>query len=136
MAILDLIVATGSDGGDAAHGHLTAPEILDRLTSSGTRIDLSTVYRNLTTLVHLGVLHAIAHTGQPVSYGLAALAHHHAICDSCGDVADVPFDRITESILGLGRETGFRLAELSVTVHGVCGRCQTGSERPAGVLSS
>jgi len=73
------------------------------------------------------VLHATAHTDQPVSYGLAVLAHHHAVCRSCGAVTDVPAERITETVLTLGAQTGFRAADLSVTVHGVCGRCQPGS---------
>lgn len=63
-AILELLITAGSGSGDGSHGHLTAPEIVERLASSGIHVDGSTIYRNLTILAELGVLHATAHTAR------------------------------------------------------------------------
>lgn len=109
------------------HGrHLTTAEIHERLVCSGTDVDLATVYRTITTLLNLGILHATAHQEQPTSYGLAAESHHHAVCTRCGSVSEMPSDELREAIKVAQRTTNFRLDDSVITVHGLCADCQTG----------
>jgi Fur family ferric uptake transcriptional regulator len=115
-----LHVLTKEDG-----RHLTTAEIHERLVGSGTDVDLATVYRTVTTLLNLGILHATAHTEQATSYGLAGESHHHAVCTRCGGVAEMPTDALTDAIEVAQRTTGFRLDDSVVTVHGLCVDCQT-----------
>lgn len=116
------------DAADAAEGrarvHLTAAQIHDRLRDSGNHIDLTTVYRTLTTLVNLGVLHTISHTDQPTSYGFTTAAHHHVVCTRCGAVSEIPAEQLGD-LLELVREvTGFHAEDEAITVHSRCRDCR------------
>src|SRR5262245_57546339 len=84
------VFAVADDAAGGPRVHLTAAQVHDRLNAAGGAVDLTTVYRTLTTLVNLGVLHAIARVDQPTSYGLASGAHHHAVCIRCGAVSEIP----------------------------------------------
>ena len=117
IAVLHLL--TGERG-----RHLTTAEIHERLVRAGIEVDLATVYRTVTTLLNLGVLHATANPEQPTSFGLAGESHHHAVCTSCGKVVEIPGVALGQAIDVAGRSTGFRLEESVVTVHGVCRDCQ------------
>lgn len=123
LAILNTIEAAdpGDDGRPTAL--LTVAEIHDRLRANDNHIDLSTIYRTVTRLVNLGVLHAIAHKDQPVAYGLAVHAHHHAVCIRCGAVNDIPADRLAPTLPALREVSGFRAQEVRITVHGLCADC-------------
>ena len=58
----------------AAHqepGHLTAFQIHTQLACAGQRLDISTVYRALATLVEIGVLHTTVRPDQRACYGIA-----------------------------------------------------------------
>ena len=105
--------------------HLTTGEIHERLVSSGTDVDLATVYRTVTTLLNLGIVHATAHAEQPTSYGLAGESHHHAVCTRCGSVVQMPVDAFRGAIDVTEQTTGFRLDNSVVTVHGLCADCQS-----------
>lgn len=122
IAILHLLAH--APAGSEVRIHLTAAQIHDKLRETDGRIDLTTVYRTLTTLAELGVLHAIALADQPTSYGLAMAAHHHAVCTQCGAVIEIPAGRLAETLGVVRRTTGFRVEDLAVTVHGRCRDCQ------------
>src|SRR5438270_13307235 len=66
--------------------HATPDQVADAVPG----VDLTTVYRTLETLEHIGLL---AHThlghGAP-SYRLAADDHVHVICHRCSSVIDAP----------------------------------------------
>ena len=123
LAILNAIGSAGHGPASDPSSHLTVADIHDRLSESDNHIDLSTIYRAVTTLVNLGVLHAIAHKDQPVTYGLAAHAHHHAVCTKCGAVSDIPADRLAPMIETVREISDFRAQDVRITVHGRCADC-------------
>jgi Fe2+ or Zn2+ uptake regulation protein len=124
IAVLHVLDAADA-GVDGRRVHLTASQIHDRLRDSGNHIDLTTVYRTLTTLVNLGVLHTITtDADQPTSYGFATAAHHHVICTRCGAVSEIPAERLGR-LLDLVRDvTGFQAEDEKITVHSQCPDCQ------------
>lgn len=115
VALLDLLAQDG--------GHLTVADIHERLLTAGHVLDVTTVYRSVTTLVELGVLHATAHTDHPTSYGLATKAHHHAVCTRCGRVAEIPPPALTGLFETVGAATGFDMRHAGATVQAVCPEC-------------
>ena len=103
--------------------HLTAAQIRSQLADTGTALDPSTVYRTLAVLVEIGTLHATAHPGGATSYGLAATAHHHAVCRRCGRLDDIPLDCLSVALDRAARATSYRLARDSLLLPGTCPAC-------------
>jgi Fur family ferric uptake transcriptional regulator len=106
----------------ATEGHLSARQIHRRITEAGGQLDLSTAYRTLERLMELGLVHVLAGRGEEMVYGLSAGAHHHAVCDHCGAVADVQVDGFAETVGDVVRQVGFRLD--SLVLRGRCSACQ------------
>lgn len=125
IAVLHVLDVAEVGGNEQSRVHLTASQIHDRLRDSGNHINLTTVYRTLTTLVNLGVLHTItAHADQPTSYGFATAAHHHVVCTRCGTVTEIPDERLDELLTLVRDVTGFGSDDETITVHSRCPDCQ------------
>jgi Fur family ferric uptake transcriptional regulator len=110
-------------------GHLSVAEIHQRLLDSspveGQPPDLATVYRTVTTLVDLGLLHALAVEGGVTTYGLADNPHHHAVCTRCGTIIEVPAQRLSSALEHAIEGSSFTLSERAgLTLHGLCPDCQ------------
>jgi len=60
--------------------HLPVAELQSRISRDDRRYDTTTVYRTVTALQALGLIHEIAVVGHPTRYGLTSPPHHHAIC--------------------------------------------------------
>jgi Fur family ferric uptake transcriptional regulator len=116
---------------EPAHGHLSVAEIHGRLLESnpgeGPPPDLATVYRTVTTLVGLGVLHALSVEGGVTNYGLAEEPHHHAVCTRCGTIIEVPARRLRPALEQAIEGSSFTLTDSAgLTLHGLCPKCQRG----------
>ena len=110
-------------------GHLSVAEIHRRLLDSnpgdGPPPDLATVYRTVTTLVELGVLHALSVEGGVTTYGLAEKPHHHAVCTRCGAIIEVPAQRLRSALEHASEGSSFTLSDQAgLTLHGLCPKCQ------------
>lgn len=112
---------------DAADGeHLSAEDIYQKLSDSGEKIGVSTVYRALHLLVNLGLIRELALSEERKFYELChpfVSAHHHMVCTQCGMVEEFE-DTL---ILDLGSEEayhrGFSLLDCQFTVHVICSNC-------------
>lgn len=108
--------------------HLSAQQIADQLSAWGDTVDLSTVYRTLTSLVEVDVLHALTVGDRTTTYGLANRPHHHAVCTNCGTVIEVPADQLSRALIRAVRDTRFELAPTAgLTLHGTCPDCRASS---------
>jgi Fe2+ or Zn2+ uptake regulation protein len=107
---------------------LTIPEIRDACPG----LSQSTAYRNMTSLMEVGV---VRHVNGADDHGRFELAeeltghHHHLICGSCGTVADVhASDRLeralAEAAAGVADEQGFEIAEHRFDLVGTCADCR------------
>ncbi|MBU3749225.1 MAG: transcriptional repressor [Mycobacterium sp.] len=115
-------------------GHLSVAEIHQRISrriadsgpgSDPARPDLATVYRTVTTLVEQGVLHALAVEGGVTTYGLADKPHHHAVCTDCGNIIEVPAQRLSVALEHAIEGSSFTLSDQAgLTLHGRCPACQ------------
>lgn len=111
-----------------AAGHLTVSDIHDRIRAGGKPVDLSTVYRTVTMLQELDLVHAVALPDQAVTYGVVEAPHHHAVCTSCQRVTEVPaavLSGVLAAAVQLAQTaTGYTLEQGSLQLHGLCAQCQ------------
>jgi Fur family ferric uptake transcriptional regulator len=107
----------------AADGHMSAEALADAVQTRAPDVHLSTIYRNLEELEHLGVI-SHSHLGHgPSSYLLASHAHAHFICGDCGKMIEAP----EEMFRGLGHSAlerlGFTIDPKHFAILGRCADC-------------
>jgi Fe2+ or Zn2+ uptake regulation protein len=102
--------------GDASHP--TAQELYERLRPSFPTMSFATVYNTLDALAKHGLIRTIR-LGSAVRFDPNTTAHHHAVCDACGIVIDLPApaESAAESI------QGFSVRSEERTYRGLCSRC-------------
>jgi Fur family transcriptional regulator, ferric uptake regulator len=108
------------------HGHRNVAEIHRSLLDSGRDVDLTTVYRTVSTLAEAGILHTLALDDRGITYGIADSPHHHAVCTHCGAMREIPADNLVEVLTGASRSSAFRLTDSGgLTLRGLCPDCQS-----------
>lgn len=118
-------------------GHASAEELAAMVQRDHPEVHLSTVYRTLeafaraglTTHVHLGHGRAVHH----LSGDDDGAPHHHAVCEVCGTVVDLPADVFDAVRDRLEVELGFRADPHHFALVGTCRRCGGGAAQPAKV---
>ena len=114
---------------ELAHG---TPEDIGahaRAASGSTAPDNSTVYRTLELLERLGLVwHTHLGKGAPI-YHAAERPHLHVVCASCGDIASVDTDLLSDAAERLSADLGFTLDAGHVALSGTCRACRTRSEQ-------
>jgi Fur family ferric uptake transcriptional regulator len=100
-------------------------ELQALLREGGVRMDRVSVYRNLTALLQLGLLHRVI--------GSAAVrpcverdrrCHHAIVCTGCGSAREF-HSRALERALGeVRRSTRYRVRGHVLELRGLCERCQ------------
>ncbi len=83
-------------------------------------VGMVTVYRTLDLLNALGIVRRLD-LGDGARYELAEDHHHHAICESCGDISE--FDECPLDPTRLPA-AGFEVRSHSVEVYGRCAGCR------------
>ncbi len=112
-----------------ADGHLSAEALTEAVQKRAPDVHISTVYRNLEDLEHLGVI-SHSHLGHgPSSYLLASHAHAHFICADCGTMIEAP----DELFRGLARAArtrlGFAIDPKHFAILGQCAGCEAKAHR-------
>ncbi len=69
--------------------HPTAQELFERLRPTFPTMSFATVYNTLDALAKLGLVRSIR-LGSAVRFDPNTSSHHHAVCDACGAVVDLP----------------------------------------------
>lgn len=114
------------------NGHLSAEDLTAEVRRRAPDVHLSTVYRNLEELERLGVI-SHTHLGHgPITYQLAARAHPHLICESCGTRVHVPESLFAGLIRTARKSLGFEIDPGHLSVSGRCADCSSdpGVESP------
>ena len=105
--------------------HATPEEIYGEVRQTARGVNVSTIYRTLELLEHLGLVkHTHIHHGAP-SYHLAEHAEHvHLVCSQCGRVTQVPPDAVAPLVSALDERYGFKTDVGHLTVFGRCEQCR------------
>jgi Fur family transcriptional regulator, ferric uptake regulator len=108
-----------------ADGHMSAEALAEAVQERAPDVHLSTIYRNLEDLEHLGVI-SHSHLGHgPSSYLLASHAHAHFICADCGTMIEAP-DALFRGLAKTAKaQLGFAIDPKHFAILGRCTRCST-----------
>lgn len=104
---------------------LTAEEILGHVLEQTEKINRSTIYRNIETLLELNLLYRSINKDGVARYKIICSPHHHhhLICDICGKIAI--YDVCNESAFNsFANSKGFILTGHKLELHGICETCQ------------
>jgi Fe2+ or Zn2+ uptake regulation protein len=124
--------------------HPTAQELFERLRGEFPKMSFATVYNTLDALTHAGLSSTLRFSpaskiSKGDSGGREANAarfdpniepHHHAVCDRCGSVSDVPARQApAEAAMRMLEETapGFSLRSVERIYRGLCSSCSSTS---------
>lgn len=108
-----LAIARELDGDET---HPTAQELYERLRPAFPTMSFATVYNTLDALAANGLLRSIR-LGTAVRFDPNTSSHHHAVCDVCGVIVDLPAEPPPRSA------HGFRVRTEERTYRGSCSRC-------------
>jgi Fur family transcriptional regulator, stress-responsive regulator len=109
--------------------HLTADQIAARVRDRLGTISTQAVYDVFGALTRAGLVRRIEPAGSPARYETrVGDNHHHAVCRSCGAIADVDCVLGEPPCLGPAVADGFVIDEAEVTFWGLCPACQTTSK--------
>jgi Fe2+ or Zn2+ uptake regulation protein len=96
--------------------HPTAQELFERLRPTFPTMSFATVYNTLDTLAEHGLLRSIR-LGAATRFDPNTSSHHHAVCDACGRIVDLPAKAPP------AQAHGFRVRTEERTYRGLCSRC-------------
>lgn len=111
-----------------AEGHLSAEEILQRVSRTVPDFNMASVYRTLGLLAELDLAKEVQ-LGDTKGYW--EVAHpddaFHLVCRSCGAVTHHAGDLVEQVRRHLSGGHGFVAEDVDLVVHGVCDRCSQAS---------
>jgi Fur family peroxide stress response transcriptional regulator len=113
--------------------HPTAQDLFERLRPAFPSMSFATVYNTLDALARAGLSSTIR-LGQAARFDPNTAPHHHTVCDTCGDVRDVPAtDPGSPNDLRLPNVAGaprFAVRVVERVYRGTCASCSS-SKKPA-----
>ena len=106
------------------HPHADTDQIIDAAREDLGGVSHQAVYDVLRVLTVAGLVRRIQPAGSVARYeSRVADNHHHAVCRSCGAVADVDCATGATPCLTASDSRGFLIDEAEVTYWGVCPDC-------------
>ncbi|MDP9006720.1 MAG: transcriptional repressor [Actinomycetota bacterium] len=103
--------------------HASAEALAEVVHASHPDVHLSTVYRTLDAFEQLGVVtHVHLGHGRAV-YHLTDEIHHHAVCDRCGSVVQLPLALFAQLHDRLRDDFGFEVDAHHFALAGRCASC-------------
>lgn len=110
--------------------HPTAQALFERLRPEFPSMSFATVYNTLDALATAGLSGTIR-LGNAARFDPNTTAHHHAVCDKCGAVRDVPARSLASSSAARRRVArvapGFQVRSVERIYRGLCPSCATGT---------
>ncbi|ADH87296.1 Fur family transcriptional regulator [Desulfurivibrio alkaliphilus] len=108
-----------------SHEPVKAYELLERLRTERANVTPPTVYRALEFLLAQGLVHRLESLNAYL--GCGAPQHEHPaqflICERCQAVAELSDADISATIDRKARELGFRMAQQTIEITGLCPAC-------------
>lgn len=98
--------------------------VADVAAKVGSTAHLATIYRTLEKLASANILTRIDFQEGKFRYEYVGDHHHHAVCESCGKVAEVQDERL-EAVMGnVNVGSGFSVTRHALELFGLCHSCQ------------
>ena len=108
--------------------HPTAQELYERLRPALPTMSFATVYNTLDALAAAGLCGALSLSPGASRFDPNMFPHHHAVCDRCGMVRDVPRHDGEGALAGPAapQAPGFEVRAVEWIYRGVCAECAHG----------
>ena len=103
--------------------HLTAEQVLEAVSERLPNASLPTVYAALELFEQLGIVKRLAAGSGAALWDPRVEEHHHFVCSSCGEVADVDAPLDVAPALDAARRGGNHTEGVELVLTGVCGSC-------------
>ncbi len=117
-----------------AHPHADTDSIIGAVRSDHTEVSHQAVYDVLRALTTAGLVRRIQPSGSVARYeSRVGDNHHHVVCRSCGDLADVDCAVGDTPCLIASHDSGYSIDEAEVVYWGQCPTCLAAG--PAGAAS-
>ena len=112
----------------ADHEHFDSDQIVSRLTQPGRdggRVSRATVYRTLRELENAGLIRRVARSNDREVYehDYGYPQHDHFICTKCNQLVEFKNSEISDVLVKVAAEHGFRMRGHRLEVHGMCSDC-------------
>lgn len=115
--------------------HLSAEDIYMEVHKTHANIGLTTIYRTLELLVHMGLVFKFDFGDGRARYELSegpkgTRHHHHLVCTNCGrvidytDFIDDEIELLSRTEKGLSRKFSFKINNHLIQFYGLCDKCQ------------
>ncbi len=109
-----------------AHAHADTDTLIGAVRRSLPGVSHQAVYDVLRALTTAGLVRRIQPSGSVARYeSRVGDNHHHVVCRSCGDIADVDCAVGEAPCLEASNDSGFTIDEAEVVYWGVCPSCST-----------
>src|SRR5665647_3143974 len=108
-----------------AHPHANVDTLTAKVRARLGSVSTQAVYDVLRALADAELIRRIEPAGSPARFeSRVGDNHHHAVCRTCGDVADVDCATGSAPCLEASNTNGFIIDEAEVTSWGICPACQ------------
>lgn len=105
-------------------GFRSAQEIHSLLSSDGTKVGLSTVYRTLQAMADHGELDVLrTNEGEALYRRCSSEHHHHLVCRVCGATVEVEGPTVEKWTKVVAAEHGYSDVSHTLEVFGTCANC-------------
>ena len=103
---------------------VSAQELHQKISQSGKKLGLTTVYRALTEMVEQGMADSLSISDGEMRYRICTPEHHHhLICRVCGKTVEFDMPGFEELALQVAKANGFTELSHEIELFGVCGDC-------------
>jgi len=103
----------------------TVQQLLESVKKMMPDVSLDTIYRNLTLLTELGIVHEIhRHNGNVYEMVIPGHHHHHLICTQCGRTECVNICPMSDAYTEEAAKRGFLITGHVFEFYGLCSFCQ------------
>jgi Fur family ferric uptake transcriptional regulator len=100
-------------------------ELHRELRRAGVRVDRVSVYRNVSTLLELGLLHRVlGSTAVRPCKEREPRCHHAIVCTGCGRAREFHSVALERALAGVRRNTRYRVLGHLLELRGLCRSCQ------------
>ena len=103
---------------------VSAQELHQKISQSGKKLGLTTVYRALTEMVEQGMADSLSISDGEMRYRICTPEHHHhLICRLCGKTVEFDMPGFEELALQVAKANGFTELSHEIELFGVCKDC-------------
>lgn len=108
--------------------HATADKVFQVVRKKLPHISLGTVYRNLEILNENNQIQKLHLSAKKRVFDITTTKHYHIVCNSCGQVEDVPGEPMTSYESAVIDSTGYKIFGHHLEFEGQCPTCQVSPE--------